>query len=142
MILDASLLVAFDRGERAARSFLAAAVRADEALHTTAPVLAEVWRDGARQARPAHIAKSMIVHPFAADDYTAVGQMLARSGTGDVVDAHLVVLAARTGHSIITSDAGDFIALAGHLGTSGAEDSPLVADPAPTRLRAGGAPSV
>ena len=80
-------------------------------------MLAQVWRDGAQQARLAHIAKS-IVHPFAADDYTAVGQMLARSGTGDVVDAHLVVLAVRTGHSIITSDAGDFIALAGHLGTA------------------------
>ena len=118
MILDAGLLVAFERGERGARSFLAATVRADEALHTTAPVLAEVWRDRAQQARLAHIAKSIIVHPFAADDYTAVGQLLARSGTGDVVDAHLVVLAVRTGQSIITSDAGDFIALAGHFGTA------------------------
>ena len=118
MILDAGLLVAFDRGEHGARSFLAASVRADEALHTTAPVLAQVWRDGAQQARLAHIAKSIVVHPFAADDYTAVGQLLARSGTGDVVDAHLVMLAVRTGHSIITSDAGDFIALAGHLGTA------------------------
>ena len=118
MILDAGLLVAFDRAERGARSFLAASVRADEALHTTAPVLAQVWRDGAQQARLAHIAKSMMVHPFAADDYTAVGRLLARSGTGDLVDAHLVVLAVRTGHGIVTSDVGDFIALAGHLGTA------------------------
>ncbi len=118
MILDAGLLVAFDRGERGARSFLAASVRADEALHTTAPVLAEVWRDGAQQARPAHIAKSIVVHPSAADDHTAVGRLLARSGTGDVLDAHLVALAVRTGHSIITSDAGDFIALAGLFGTA------------------------
>ena len=118
MILDAGLLVAFDRGERGARSFLAASVRADEALHTTAPVLAQVWRDGAQQARLAHIAKSIVVHPFAADDYTAVGRLLARSGTGDVVEAHLVVLAVRTGHSIITSDAGDFITLAGHFGSA------------------------
>jgi len=116
VILDAGLLVALDRGESAARSFLAASVRADEALHTTAPVLAQVWRDGARQARLARIAQSMIVHPFAADDYSAVGRLLGRSGTGDVVDAHLVVLAAQIGHSIITSDAGDFIALAGRLG--------------------------
>lgn len=118
MILDAGLLVALDRGERAARSFLAASVRADEALHTTAPVLAQVWRDGARQARLARIIESMIVHPLAVDDYTAVGRLLGRSGTADVVDAHLVVLAARTGHTIITSDAGDFMTLAGHLGTA------------------------
>lgn len=118
MILDAGLLVALDRGERAARSFLAASVRTDEVLRTTAPVLAQVWRDGARQARLARIAQSMIVHPFAADDYDAVGRLLGRSGTADVVDAHLVVLAARIGHGIITSDATDFIALAGHLGTA------------------------
>ena len=118
MILDTGLLVALDRGESGARSFLAASVRSDEVLHTTAPVLAQVWRNGARQARLARIAQSMLVHPFAADDYNAVGRLLGRSGTGDVVDAHLVVLAARIGHSIITSDAGDFITLAGHLGTA------------------------
>ena len=52
---------------------------------------------------------------FAAPELLDLG---APSGTDDVVDAHLVVLAVRTGHSIITSDAGDFIALAGHLGTA------------------------
>lgn len=118
MILDAGPLVALDRGESAARSFLAASVRAGEVLHTTAPVLAQVWRDGSRQARLARIAQSMTVHPFAADDYAAVGHLLRRSGTRDVVDAHLAVLAARVGHGILTSDAGDFIALAGHLGTA------------------------
>ena len=118
MILDAGPLVALDRGESAARSFLAAAVRTDEALHTTAPVLAQVWRDGARQARLARIAMSITVHPFAADDYTDVGRLLRRSGTADVVDAHVAVLAARVGHSILTSDVGDFIALAGHLGNA------------------------
>ena len=118
MILDAGPLVALDRGESAARSFLAASVRADEVLHTTAPVLAQVWRDGAQQARLARIAKSMAVHPFAADDYSAVGHLLRRSGTADIADAHLAVLAAGVGHSILTSDAGDFIALVGHLGTA------------------------
>lgn len=118
MILDAGPLVALDRGESAARSFLAASVRANEALHTTAPVLAQVWRDGARQARLARIARSVSVHPFAADDYTAVGHLLRRSGTGDVVDAHLAVLAARVGHSILTADVADFIALTAHLGTA------------------------
>ena len=116
MILDAGPLVALDRGESAARSFLAAAVRADAILHTTAPVLTQVWRDGARQARLARIVRSLIVHPFAADDYAAVCHLLRRSGTGDVVDAHLAVLATRVGHSILTSDAGDFITLTAHLG--------------------------
>ena len=95
-----------------------AAVQVNEVLHTTAPVLAQIWRDGARQARFARIARSLIVHPFAAADYTAVGHLLRRSATGDVVDAHLAVLAARVGHGILTSDVGDLIALAGHLGTA------------------------
>ena len=41
-----------------------------------------------------------------------------RWAVGASVDAHLVVLAVRTGHSIITSGEGDFIALAGHLGAA------------------------
>ncbi|MCY4631600.1 MAG: hypothetical protein OXE75_12060 [bacterium] len=60
----------------------------------------------------------MTVHPFAADDHIAVGHLLRRSGTANVVDAHLAVLATRVGHRILTSDPGDFITLVGHLGAA------------------------
>ncbi|MCY4135810.1 MAG: twitching motility protein PilT [bacterium] len=117
MILDAGLLIAVDREERAARSFLAAAVRTDEVLRTTAPVVAQVWRDGRRQARLAQFLATLDIHPFDRADAGAVGKILSNSGTADVVDAHLVVLAVQIGDGIITSDAHDFAVLVGHLGS-------------------------
>lgn len=117
MILDAGLLIAVERDERAARSFLAAAVRADEVLRTTAPVVAQVWRDGRRQARLAQLLTTLEIHPFDRADAGAVGEILSNSGTADVVDAHLVVLAIQMGDGIITSDARDFAALVSHLGS-------------------------
>jgi len=40
-------------------------------------------------------------------DATAVGLILARTGTTDIVDAHVVVCAERAGQAVVTSDAGD-----------------------------------
>lgn len=114
MILDAGFLIAVDRGERTAQTFLAAAVRARTALHTTAPVVAQVWRDGPRQARLAAFLRAVTVHPL--DDGRAVGNLLARSASADVVDAHLVVCAVRTGRDILTGDPGDLAPLAALLG--------------------------
>ncbi len=51
MILDAGFLISVDRGEEPARVLLTALQRNRIALHTTDPVVAQVWRGGARQAR-------------------------------------------------------------------------------------------
>lgn len=51
MILDAGFLISVDRGEQAAHAFLTAASRSEQTLRTTQPVVAQVWRSGARQAR-------------------------------------------------------------------------------------------
>lgn len=114
MILDAGFLISLDRGEDAARSFLAAAVRSRAPLHTTHPVVAQVWRDGARQARLAAFVQTLIVHSF--DDGASVGRLLALSGTSDVVDAHLVVLALRLGDDILTGDTDDLATISAPLG--------------------------
>ena len=116
MILDAGFLISVDRGERAAR----AVVLADDAphsLHTSHPVVAQVWRDGSSQARLAAFLKHITVHPF--DDGPAVGRLLARSGTSDVVDAHLVVLAAHLDKDILTADPTDLKTISDSLGSSG-----------------------
>ena len=114
MILDAGFLISLDRGEDTARSFLAAAVRSQTPLHTTHPVVAQVWRDGARQARLAAFVQTLTVHSF--DDGAPVGRLLALSGTSDVVDAHLVVLALRLGDDILTGDTDDVAAVTAPLG--------------------------
>lgn len=123
MILDAGFLVAVDRGERGAQVLLASLARAGASLHTTHPVVAQVWRRGPRQARLAAFLKAVSVHPF--DDGRSVGALLASSGTDDVVDAHLVILAVRLGEAIVTGDQHDLGVLCSALGPTAPIVHPL-----------------
>lgn len=111
MILDAGVLIAIDRGAKQAREYLMSAERNGDALHTTSTVAAQVWRNGSRQARLAQAFLSMTLHPFLPGDVAIVGEALRRSGTADVVDAHLYVVAERISHDILTSDVDDFASL-------------------------------
>ncbi len=113
MILDAGFLISVDRGERAAQEFLTAALIHQTPLIATHPVVAQVWRDGAGQARLARFLRSVIVVAF--DDGPSVGNLLARSGTIDVVDAHLVVVAVRRSEPILTGDVRDLESLTAAL---------------------------
>ena len=113
MILDAGFLISVDRDERAAQEFLTAALIHRTPLTTTHPVVAQVWRNGARQARLARFLHSVVVVAF--DDGPEVGNLLARSGTSDIVDAHLVVVAVRRSEAILTGDVNDLEALTAAL---------------------------
>ena len=115
MILDAGFLIAIDRGESTAHSFLTAALQEGAVLRTTAPVVAQVWRYGSRQARLAKFLETVEVHDFTLADAPVVGGLLRRSQTSDVVDAHIVALALRLEDSILTADTPDFPALTSHL---------------------------
>lgn len=55
----------------------------------------------------------MVVVVF--DDGPEVGNLLARSGTSDVVDAHLVVVAVRRSEPILTGDVHDMESLTASL---------------------------
>jgi predicted nucleic acid-binding protein len=116
VILDAGFLISVDRDEESARALVTALQRRRIALHTTDPVVGQVWRNGVRQARLAAFLKTVEVHPL--DDGRAVGLLLARSGTSDVVDAHLVVLAMRLRDSILTGDEADFVTIADSLSSN------------------------
>lgn len=114
MILDAGFLISVDRSDRAAHAFLTAASRTETSLHTTEPVIAQVWRNGANQARLETFLKTITIHPL--DDGRPVGQLLARTKTADVVDAHIVITAVRLGHDILTGDPDDLTTLGTVLG--------------------------
>jgi hypothetical protein len=116
LILDSGVLVSVDRDEERARVFLTAAKRAGESLHTSEAVVAQVWRDGARQARLASVLKGIEVH--ALDDGRAVGALLARSGGSDVVDAHVVFLGAALSQRVLTGDPDDLEIIATAMGGS------------------------
>lgn len=112
MILDAGPLIV--DGEKLNSRLWALIKRGAErgdVLHTTHPVLAQVWRNPPRQANLGRAVHFFDVHPL--DDSVSVGRRLAASGTSDVVDAHLVVVAERLGTFILTSDSDD-------MGTLGA----------------------
>ncbi len=116
MILDAGVLISVDRSERSARTFLAAADRRGAVLRTTEPVVAQVWRNGGRQARLAMLLKSVEVFPL--DDGRFVGTLLAASKNDDVVDAHLLAIALRLGDDVLTGDVDDLAAIAAPFGPS------------------------
>lgn len=116
MILDAAFLISVDRGERTARAFLTAAERGGRVLHTTEPVVAQVWREGAPQARLSAFLRVLTIHPL--DDGQPVGRLLGHARTKDVVDAHLVVCAVRIGEDIVTGDPKDITALTAAFGPS------------------------
>jgi predicted nucleic acid-binding protein len=114
VILDAGVLISADRGDRSAREFLTAAARSGTELHTSEPVVAQVWRSSSTQARLATFLSACTVHPFT--DGRTVGRLLGRSGSTDVVDAHLVALAVELGDDILTGDPEDLSDVADQLG--------------------------
>ncbi len=116
MILDTGFLISVHRGEDSARFTITAANRTGKALHTTHPVVAQVWRDGSRQARLASFLRTVSVHPF--DDGPTVGRILGLSGSADVVDTHLVIVALRINDDILTGDPDDLGNVASSLGAA------------------------
>jgi len=81
------------------------AIERGDDLHTTHPVLAQVWRDPVRQAKLARAVRQFDVH--ALDESVTVGRRLTETGTSDVVDAHLAVVAESLGTFILTGDRED-----------------------------------
>lgn len=75
----------------------------------SAAALAQAIRNPARQSRPARMVRqpSTDVIALHGTDATAVGIMLARTGTADIVDAHVVLCARRAGQAVATSDSND-----------------------------------
>ncbi|MGH3908450.1 MAG: hypothetical protein ACRDTE_30330 [Pseudonocardiaceae bacterium] len=51
LILDAGALMAYEHGDRTVRAFLERASQTGVDVRTTSGAVAQVWRDGARQAR-------------------------------------------------------------------------------------------
>lgn len=108
-VLDAGALVAFQRNDRRVVAIVARALEHGDTLLVPAGVVAQVWRDGARQTRLARLLGSSVCEVVALDDYRAraAGQLCGASGTKDIVDASVVVSARERGMRIVTPDADD-----------------------------------
>ncbi|MGB8993810.1 MAG: hypothetical protein WCC65_00665 [Pseudonocardiaceae bacterium] len=87
--------------------------RAGASLVTAAPVIAQAWRGGGRQARLARLLPMTEIRTTGLREARAASELLAASGATDVVDT-LVVLAAVPGDQIITSGPADLRTLVAH----------------------------
>lgn len=81
-----------------------------------APVVAQAWRDGARQARLARFLHTSVdIIDYGESLARQAGELLATTGLSDAVDAGVAVLAHRLGGIIVTSEPEDLARLTGAL---------------------------
>ncbi len=116
-VLDTGALIAFERRvPRLVLWFDELVAGAGEA-HVPAGVVAQAWRGHRRQHPVARLLRATAVRVHALDEAVAlrVGVLLARSGTSDVVDAHVALLGRALGARVLTSDPDDLRRLDGSL---------------------------
>ncbi len=106
---DAGGLIALDRNDRRVLALLARAIERGMRITIPATALAQAIRNPSKQARLCRLIRQVGTDLVALDgpEATAVGLLLARTGTADIADAHVVVCAQRAGQAVLTSDARD-----------------------------------
>lgn len=113
---DAGALIAAEANRADLWALHRRALRHRLGITVPAVVYAQVWRDGARQVNLSRLLAGCVVESFGENAARAVGRALALAGTADVVDAAVVVGAARRSDLVVTSDPDDLRHLADALG--------------------------
>jgi predicted nucleic acid-binding protein len=103
---DAGGLIALERNDRRVFSILHAALEDRDRILVPATALAQVIRNPAKQVRLWRMIQfeQTEVVPLDESHAQVVGALLARTGTSDITDAHVVVCAQQAGYGVITSD--------------------------------------
>lgn len=114
VVFDTGALIALERGNERLRALLGLAVEMDATIIVPAGVLAQAWRDGAKQSRLSKFAKDprVVVEVLDAETARASGALCARAETSDVIDASVIVAAMRHRCGVVTSDPADLERLA------------------------------
>lgn len=113
LTLDAGALIEVDRGNESIRALLERAADRQISIILPTGALAQAWRDGSRQVRLARLLKTKLVQ---VEDLTlaraqATGVLCGLRGTGDVIDAFVVLIAKQYGGTVITGDPDDLLKL-------------------------------
>jgi predicted nucleic acid-binding protein len=114
LTLDSGGLIAFEARDRRVNALIQQAKDLGRRIVIPANVVAQVWRGaGPRQARLAALLGSKVVsvQDFSHALARVAGELCARSGTADVVDASVVVTAWSNGRTVVTSDPEDLLRL-------------------------------
>ena len=116
LVFDAGALIALDRGDRTVIGLLTIAAQQGSEAITSSACIAQVWRDPARQARLTKALKGFLETPLDGPAARRCGLLLALSGTNDIADAALALLA-QNGDTVVTSDPDDIKRLLDVTGT-------------------------
>jgi hypothetical protein len=101
---DTGALVAAERNNRRMWA-LHAGFLAEEAVPTVpAPVLAEAWRGGSRQASLARFLRGCEIEPMSEEMARSTGVLAGKADHDDIVDVAVVEGAVRRGDAIVTSN--------------------------------------
>jgi predicted nucleic acid-binding protein len=101
---DTGALVAAERNNRQMWA-LHAGYLAEEVIPTVpAPVLAEAWRGGSRQASLSRLLRMCDTEPMSEELARHVGVLAGKSDHDDIVDVSVVEGAVRRGDAVVTSN--------------------------------------
>lgn len=113
VVLDAGAIIALERRDARMLALADELNKSRRIGYVPAGVVAQTWRGSARQYATARLlrAGAVRVDPLSEDVAYRLGLLLAKSGTSDVVDAHVALLARRLQATVLTSDPDDLTAL-------------------------------
>ena len=120
LVLDAGALIALERRQRSMWRRLSRALAEGTGVVTHAGILGQVWRKPERQAMLARALPSIDVQSLTPELARQAGELLAASGTADVLDGALALLC-RPGDIVLTSDPEDLSLLVTERGVRGVD---------------------
>lgn len=108
-MLDAGALIAFEKADPRVRALVREALKRNTRLVVPAGVVGQVWRDGRRQValRALLNGRTSVVPALDLVLAEATGELCRLSGTSDVIDASVVLVAKQAGAPVLTSDVED-----------------------------------
>jgi predicted nucleic acid-binding protein len=116
LVLDAGVLIAHERGDRSPAAWLDRAAREGVDVAVAAPTIAEVWRDGSRQARLARLLNVCRMIDCDRQLARSGGEIMARANSRETLDAIVVAAAVVVGGAVLTDDLSDLRPLAAAAG--------------------------
>lgn len=109
IVLDAGGLIALDRGDKRMIALFHRALAQGRAIRVPAGVVGQAWRNGRIQVALARFLRSEEVEIIPLDEQLAraCGELCSVTGSPDVIDASVVILARQGREPIVTSDPND-----------------------------------
>lgn len=107
VVYDTGVLISAERGVRTTWSRHRGLLISGVIPLIPAPVVAQAWRGGSRQALLARFLAGCEVESMTLSRARAIGELLGAGGQADVVDAAVVETAIRHGGTIVTGDRAD-----------------------------------